>query len=154
MTLYSKRSYPHHFKYLFSAHHIIFLTLCTHQRKSVLANETIHQSLVSLWRDSNEWRVGRYCIMPDHIHLFVKKRGATSESLQSWVYRWKANFSRIQKDLPKPIWQKDFWDTKIGSQDAYAAKWNYVRNNPVRHGYVMHTDQWFYQGEIYPLSQC
>ena len=113
MTSYSIRRYPHHFEYLFSPHHIIFLTLCAYKRAPILSNDAVHQSLLSLWSNSDEWIVGRYCIMPDHIHLFVKKRGATSEELKSWINRWKAVFSRLQKDLPKPIWQKDFWDTKI-----------------------------------------
>jgi hypothetical protein len=49
---------------------IIFLTVCTHRRRPALANEDAARRLIAAWRAANFWRVGRYVIMPDHIHLF------------------------------------------------------------------------------------
>jgi putative transposase len=49
---------------------IVFLTVCTHRRKSLLANEEAARRLIAAWQAANFWRVGRYMIMPDHVHLF------------------------------------------------------------------------------------
>ena len=41
--------------------------------------------------------------------------------------------------------------TGIASSDArtlYTAKWEYVRSNPVRHGHVVNSGDWPYQGEL------
>ncbi|MES2308352.1 MAG: hypothetical protein V4507_05780 [Verrucomicrobiota bacterium] len=147
------RQYPHHFEHLNSPHSILFITVCTHNRKSLLANDSSWKCLVNLWSGSRNWVVGRYCILPDHLHLFVQPRGNSSEPLKFWIHYWKWAFSKNLKELEKPIWQSDFWDTKIRRSDSYSSKWDYVRNNPVRHGYVTRAEEWRYQGEIYPLSQ-
>ena len=49
---------------------IIFLTVCTRQRKPLLANDVTARLIIESWQAANFWRVGRYVIMPDHIHMF------------------------------------------------------------------------------------
>src|SRR5262249_35649110 len=49
---------------------IIFLTVCTRHRKGLLANDAAAQLIVESWQTANFWRVGRFVIMPNHIHLF------------------------------------------------------------------------------------
>jgi REP element-mobilizing transposase RayT len=49
---------------------IVFLTVCTKDRKPILANEAAHQLLRDAWRVQPSWTVGRYIVMPHHIHLF------------------------------------------------------------------------------------
>jgi hypothetical protein len=40
------------------------------------------------------------------------------------------------------------FDHVLRSDESYAEKWNYVRDNPVRAGLVKSADNWRYQGEI------
>src|SRR6266480_3914535 len=49
---------------------VIFLTVCTRYRKPLLANDEAARLIMDSWQAANFWRVGRYVIMPDHIHLF------------------------------------------------------------------------------------
>ena len=49
---------------------IIFLTVCTQNRRLTLANAGMHARLRAAWMEANHWLVGRYMIMPDHLHLF------------------------------------------------------------------------------------
>ena len=52
---------------------IYFLTTCTHLRKSILTSELVAQILVKEWRDARTRHglvIGRYVIMPDHVHFF------------------------------------------------------------------------------------
>jgi putative transposase len=63
---------------------IIFLTVNTYQRKPILTRPDSVQTLIAAWQKSDAWLVGRYLIMPDHLHLFCAPRDVTI-SLQRWV---------------------------------------------------------------------
>ena len=86
--------------------------------------------------------------MPDHIHLFCAPGTLPPEPLRSWVSFWKR---RVTQAHGSPLWQKNLWDTQLRRHESYAAKWNYVRENPVRAGLVARTEDWAYQGELNPL---
>ena len=51
---------------------IFFVTACTRNRKAVLASEQVAEILIDEWQNARRhgWHVGRYVIMPDHVHLF------------------------------------------------------------------------------------
>ena len=50
---------------------IVYVTVCTRHRRRWLATPEVHELLCSVWREATAWLVGRYVIMPDHIHLFA-----------------------------------------------------------------------------------
>jgi hypothetical protein len=51
---------------------IIFLTICTNQRRPLLARPPVQQLLIKIWSATGaNWQVGRYVIMPDHLHYSV-----------------------------------------------------------------------------------
>ena len=50
-----------------------------------------------------------------------------------------------------PFWQRGFFDYVMRSRESYSEKWEYVRNNPVRAGFVVEADAWPFQGEIAEL---
>jgi len=45
-------------------------------------------------------------------------------------------------------WQREFLDHVLRSEESFAQKWEYARQNPVRAGLVADADWWPYQGEI------
>jgi REP element-mobilizing transposase RayT len=53
--------------------------------------------------------------------------------------------------LHAPIWQAEFFDHLLRSEESYAQKWQYVRENPVRKRLVKVPDDWPWQGEVYHL---
>ncbi len=126
---------------------IIFLTVCAHQRRKILAAEHVQVALIDIWMSSRQWMVGRYVVMPDHIHLFCWPIGKEAESVAQWTTYWKRAVSRALPDL-QPIWQRDCWDTQLRRHENYTEKWHYVRNNPVRAGLVETADEWPFQGEL------
>src|SRR6201995_3069537 len=89
---------------------IIFLTVCTKDRKPVLGNQDAHSGLIKAWQTKPTWVVGRYVILPDHIHLFCAPGAASVSPLASWVAFWKSTFSRSMKT--PGLWQRHFWDTQ------------------------------------------
>jgi predicted metal-binding protein len=53
---------------------IVYLTVCTTRRKPILANPAAHELLRVSWREARLWLVGRYVIIPNHLHLFCTPR--------------------------------------------------------------------------------
>ncbi|MFH0983437.1 MAG: hypothetical protein V2A79_18115 [Planctomycetota bacterium] len=129
---------------------ILFLTVCTHGRQPWLATDENHALLRSVWTAATAWVVGRYVVMPDHIHLFAAP-ARPELPLESWVKYWKSQFTKVHL-VPEHRWETDHWDTRLRKGENYAAKWEYVWNNPVRHGLVRRAEDWPFQGEMTPLE--
>lgn len=132
---------------------IIFVTCCTDKRKPILANPSAHKLIVDAWQGAHEWRVGRYVVMPNHIHFFCSPASAEAQSLEKWMQYWKALVTKRWPDISeKPIWQPDHWDRQLRRADSYGNKWDYVRWNPVRHKLCVSPEEWPFQGELSVLS--
>ena len=87
--------------------------------------------------------------MPDHVRLFVAipPLGIT---LSEWIHalRTVVGKSLLRLGIQKPHWQEGFFDHVLRSAESYSQKWDYVRMNPVRAGFVQDPHDWPYQGEI------
>jgi putative transposase len=130
------------------------VTCCTYQRRPHVANDRVHEAFVEFCkRAQNDFgvAVGRYVILPDHLHLFVALPDTIK--LSDWVGTLKRILARAVKTTASrdPIWQRGFFDHVLRSNESYAEKWVYVRENPVRAGLVKTADAWPYSGEIVPI---
>ena len=125
---------------------IIFATVCTKDRVRCLASDDVHRLLINVWHDAAAWLVGRYVIMPDHIHLFSSPN-QESIGFDAWVKYWKSQFTRRFRGSPFR-WLPRQWDTRMRCVETYEQKWDYVKRNPVRHGLTATSDEWPYQGEL------
>ena len=141
---------------------IYFVTACTKHRGRVLASTNVVEVLIEEWRAAQKrhgWAVGRYVIMPDHVH-FLCRPELDAKTLSGFVGAWKTWTSRRFHQLQGPrsttaataaLWQREFSDHVLRSNESYSEKWNYVRDNPVRAGLVSWADEWNYAGEIEAL---
>jgi len=135
---------------------IYFVTTCTELRKPLLACEPAAAILVKEWqtaRDRHRWAIGRYVIMPDHVHFFCAPE-LDAKPLSIFIGFWKEWTSKGIKralELPGSVWHEEFFDHLLRSFESYSQKWDYVRENPVRAGIVAKADDWPWQGEIEEL---
>jgi REP element-mobilizing transposase RayT len=168
---------------LYTSFPIYFVTINTANRKHILANDKIHNDFRNFCEAglARGVFVGKYVLMPDHLHLFVtfgikyqstlakryqmrKNRPQGSpvaavydrrlSFLSEWMKSLKNTLSKTlrQTNVPSPHWQKDFFDHVIRSEESYSEKWLYVAQNPVRKKLVKRPEDWPFQGEIYPLQ--
>ena len=128
---------------------ILFNTVCTKDRQPWLANDETHELLKDVWSETSAWLVGRYIIMPDHIHLFAAATAIDIE-FKNWVKYWKSQFTKRHK-VADHRWQTDDWDTRMRSGRQYEEKWEYVRYNAVRHELVSSPEEWPHQGVLNEL---
>ena len=130
---------------------LFFLTICTANRRPLLAINDVHELFVTFCEASPEKAavcVGRYVLMPDHIHTFVS--AADSASLSRWAGSLKKFLAAHwrKQNLAAPFWQEGYFDHLLRSNESYEEKWAYVKQNPVRAGLVEDADDWPYAGEI------
>src|SRR5271154_832194 len=87
---------------------IIFLTVCTKDRRPLLANPVCHRLLIEWGGKADRWLVGHYVILPDHLHLFCAPGCVPETSLQAWAAYWKNGVARCWPGKKNgPLWQRD-----------------------------------------------
>ena len=177
-----RRKYPSHNSVLMRHDNrtvILFVTVCVvgkgqRGRCPSLDNDLAHKCIVDAWYKADAWFVGRYVVMPDHVHFFCAPAAYPPFPFQRWMGYWKRLVAqtftggatssspqinagvftvRGNGDVAPPIahntiFQRDQWDTQLRTGESYASKWEYVRNNPVRKCLVARADDWLYQGEL------
>ena len=134
-----------------------FVTFCTHERQRWLSTAVVHEAFQKFARCAEavfNIAVGRYVIMPDHVHLFVC--GPPDFKLSRWVGALKQALARGAHKSKKDAqpWQEGFFDHLLRSDESMSQKWDYIRENPVRAGLVDHADAWPYQGEVVLIDRA
>jgi len=169
---------------LFTSHPLYFVTTNTEDRKPILANTKVHGDFRKFCEAglTRGVFVGKYVLMPDHLHLFVafgdeyesalteRRENRQSQTdatgavaavcdrrltlLSEWMKSFKNSLSKTLRgmNIPAPHWQKGFFDHVMRSEESYSEKWLYVAENPVRKKLATRLEDWPYQGEIYPLA--
>ncbi len=132
---------------------VFFITVCTYRRKPVLAAARLAGIIVDALRKApsdHGWVVGRYVVMPDHIHFFCGPAGDGARKLSSFVGFWKRSTGMaIRKSGEAGFrWQSGFFDRLLRREDSYEQKWEYVRANPLRAGLIAPSGHWPYEGEL------
>jgi REP element-mobilizing transposase RayT len=170
---------PRRLNRIFSRAPLFFVTFCTRNRQKIDYLDRVTAAFVTYGARAAEKcniAVGRYVIMPDHVHFFV--RGDPDFVLSPWIGGLKRAMavavfkhsqaqplskpSRPKKDsqatrLPlqaRSLWQPGFFDHVLRNDESYAQKWEYIRDNPVRAGLVAQWYQWPYQGEIVLIDRA
>jgi putative transposase len=135
---------------------VFFVTACTYRRRPLLANDLLNRAFtkfaIRAYKEHNI-AVGRYVIMPDHLHLFVC--GPDDFRLGGWIGLLKQVLAKpIKTDRIGPIWQRGFFDHVLRSDESYGEKWHYVLQNPVRAGLVTNAEDWPYAGEVIIIDRA
>ena len=102
-----------------------FVTFNTHHRVRLLANDAVHARFrwFATGAAQRHIVVGRYVLMPDHVHFFVA--GPREFDLSAWVRALKlALSSRIER--PGPHWQEGCVDHLLREPEAWPCVGEYA----------------------------
>ena len=98
---------PRRLEFLFQKYEppLYFITFNTHRHPKLLANRSVHAAFVDVVDSgvTHDLAIGRYVIMPDHIHLFA--RGSHDYLLTQWIRLLKRQLSK-SITAPPPHWQR------------------------------------------------
>jgi len=120
---------------------IYFITLCVQHRQTVLANEAAFDAFKEV-AATISWKILAAILMPDHMHLLATPydREASVGSVSATIKR------RMRRRLGAEWeWQPGCFDRLLRREEFAEAKWQYIRENPVRAGLVAHWDDWPYR---------
>jgi REP element-mobilizing transposase RayT len=86
---------PPRLRWIFPHHPVLFVPFCTYRRRKFLASDRIHAAFLAFAADAYtklNVAVGRYVIMPEHIHLFV--HGSHDFELGRWIAMLKQKLGK------------------------------------------------------------
>ena len=69
---------------------MLYVTIVTANRMPVLACAAVTECILAAWAAATDWLVGRYVIMPDHIHFFCATASYPPSDFHRWMKRWKS----------------------------------------------------------------
>lgn len=130
-----------------------FVTICTYNKECFLGNivgvVTGHPIMklskcgkivdISINNISNYYdniSVGRYCIMPNHVHLIINinladenGRPMTSPTLSNIINQMKGY---VTKQMACKVWQSSYHDHVIRNEQKYQKICKYIDDNPAK----------------------
>ncbi len=80
-------------------------------------------------------------LMPDHVHALIA--AAPDKNIEHLVSNWK-RYTALKTSI---IWQKNFFDHRLRSDESWEEKAAYIRQNPRRAGLIGEHEAWPYQIE-------
>src|SRR5215470_2669068 len=110
---------PHRLDLIYINQPLYFVTFATRDRRSIPSLDGAQLALQQYARCAIvkfNVALGRYMIMPDHVHLFV--RGDRDLTLSSWLGGLKRAMSVAVKS-PR-LWQPGFFDHILRCDESYA----------------------------------
>jgi REP element-mobilizing transposase RayT len=132
---------------------IYFVSAVLEDRRRIFVSKDIVNASLSVLRNvaaKQRWNVYVYCFMPDHVHLVVSPRADRCASLSLFMTAFKSGVTRKlhAMDIKGDVWQDEFFDHLLRSDENFIEKCEYVRLNPVRRGLAEKVEDYPYTGSI------
>lgn len=112
-----------------------FVTICCHQRASLLADESLVRALEAALNDACRttfFGAHAYCFMPNHFHGLLIGLNESADLLRT-MRVFKGRSTAVARPLGiVRLWQKGFYDHIIRNQESLNRIAWYILMNPVR----------------------
>lgn len=122
-------------------------TKCGQSRHVFAVTENAEILLATLfhYRDSAQYLLHEFVVMPDHLQLIVTPGRDTSlEKAVQLIKGGSSHQIHRARGHKMEIWQEGFYDWTIRDVDDWKSKSHYVHNNPVRALLVRLPSEWPY----------
>lgn len=90
-----------------------------------------------------DFRLAAWVILDNHYHLLVRSRAGASLSRFFGRLHGRTSFdlNGLDSARGRQVWH-NYWDTCIRGEADYWTRFNYVHYNPIKHGYVLQSEDW------------
>jgi putative transposase len=129
-----------------------FVTTDTWQRRALFHNSglaSIVEEAIFYYRDQGSFRVHRYVVMPDHLHVVLTPGETTT--LDKAVQLIKGGSSHKIGKRPGmrfPVWHAGFTEHQIRDQRDFDLHVRYIDENPVKAGLAEKAEDYPYGSAI------
>lgn len=96
-----------------------------------------------LFNDGKRYHLHAWVVMPNHVHVLVQM--AENVSLGGVVHDWKSFTSHaINRTTGRQgaLWQRDYWDRFMRSEQHFEETLAYILSNPVKAGLARSVEEW------------
>ena len=138
--------------YDYSEDRPIHATICTDDKESIFDSEanakTVINELLKTGRELG-FQILCYCLMPDHLHI-VLSPGDSALPLSKFLNVFKGRTSKVFREREgwNKLWQRSAYDHIIRTDEDLKGIIEYIRNNPVRKGFVEKADDYPYSEQF------
>jgi putative transposase len=122
------------------------ITACTLGRMPVLSgtrSKSLFRSELRKLLLLFKMRLRAWVVLDDHYHLLLKT--GRGRDLSGFTARLHGSTSRqinLWHETPgRQVWH-NYWDTCIRDEEGLWMRFNYIHQNPVKHGYVQRMEDW------------
>jgi len=140
MRFIPRKSLPHEIPPWVKSGEIYFFTLGTRTRGTeTLTRPTAATALlaaVSHYHTTGRWHARLFLLMPDHLHalLAFPPHATMREVWRDWK-RYTARTVGVE-------WERDVFEHRLRDHENLERKARYIRENPVRQGWVATAEEW------------
>jgi REP-associated tyrosine transposase len=151
-----KYEYCRHLPHYQKDDHPLFVTFTTDHRSQLPSTARKIVLDCCLQQHDLKFNLHAVVVMPDHVHLIyspLRRDDGWSYSLPEIMKAIKGRAAReINLALKRrgPVWQEEFFDHVLRSNDSLVDRMDYVCQNPVRAGLVKNEADypWLWKGNI------
>jgi putative transposase len=146
---YKKRIRLKHFEY--KGNYRYFITLCTYDKKPIFTSKSSISWLIDVLRKQSKtfgFKIWAYCFMPDHLHLLIEGEKSDSD-MKRFISSYKQHTGyHYKKKTSSRLWQINYYEHVLRSEEDTINVANYIFANPVRKGIVEDYTQYEFLGSF------
>lgn len=135
----------------YSAQRVYFVTMVAAERRRIFTDDRVAQSTIECLcelRQKLNFNLYVYCLMPDHLHALIGA-GKSGKTLGEICGAFKSLSTRVHWQWYEgKLWQRQFFDHIIRSEEDFFECLQYIKLNPVRKGLVEDWKKWQYTGIV------
>ncbi len=146
---YKKRIRLKHFEY--KGRYRYFVTICTYEKITIFTDKSVVDHLLDALRIQSRmygFKILVYCFMPDHLHLLIEGKNYESDmKIFISAYKQKTGYY-YKKENGSKLWQINYYEHVLRSEEDTKTVANYIFANPVRKGIVEDFTQYEFLGSF------
>lgn len=128
-----------------------FLTFCCEGRQNVFLQVVRAEWFLTNLRSASiehAIAVHAYCVMPDHVHLLLRRCHPSSDILKFLKSLKQRTGYACKQEIGKQLWQKKSYDRILRDGDSPDPVAWYIWRNPVRRGLCSEPGEYAFSGSL------